>query len=109
MYKEVLDTALVGDAYKLLKILGLAQGITKSDIQPYYYKPLKEMICEVFLSLFDGQMNTHSTDDGYYKLVMATFSIPSKFIKNNPDVEELKNLAHRLMTGGEINNQHATI
>lgn len=104
-----LDTALVWDAYKLLKRLGFAKNISKEEAEKYHYKPLKEVINEVFLSVFDGQLNTHSEDDVYYKLVIAVFSIPSKLFKNNSDLIELVNLGKRLLTGGDINNQAADI
>lgn len=104
-----LDTALVGDAYKLLKSIGLAKGITVQEIQPYYYKPLKEMINEIVLNLLDGQQKTYSEDDTYYKLVMAVVSIPHKVKKDNDDFRELINLGDYVLTGGRINNQSATI
>lgn len=104
-----LDTALVGDAYKLLKMLGIAKGITKQDIKPIYYKPFKEMICEVLLSLFDGQLTTHKETDVYYKLVMSLFKLPSRLKPDNEDFKELVKFGDYLMTGGEINNQSATI
>lgn len=104
-----LDTALVGDIYKLLKTFGLAKNITKQEMEKYYYKPLKEMINEVMLNLFDGQQSTYSPDDTYYKLVMAVMSIPHKLKPDNEDMSELMNLADYLLTGGEINNQRATI
>lgn len=104
-----LDTALVGDAYKLLKITGMAKGITKQEIKPIYYKPLKEMICEVFLNLFDGQRMTHTENDVYYKLVMSLFKLPNRLKPENEDFKELINFGNYLLTGGEINNQKATI
>ena len=104
-----LDTALVGDAYKLLKALGLAKNITKAEIKHLYYKPLKEMINEVAMNLFDGQQMTFDKNDTYYKLVMAVFTIPSKIKKDNPKLIELQSFADYLLTGGTINNQHATI
>lgn len=104
-----LDTALVGDAYKLLKVLGIAKNINKNDIKSLYYKPLKEMISEVALNLFDGQQSTYKKEDTYYKLVMAVMSIPNKLKPNNKNFKELINFANYLLTGGEINNQKATI
>lgn len=104
-----LNTALVGDAYKLLKILGLAKNITKNEVKGLYYKPLKEMINEVALNLFDGQLSTYKKDDVYYKLVMAVMSIPNKLKPDNKDFKELINFADYLLTGGKINNQKSTI
>lgn len=104
-----LDTALVGDAFKILKALGLAKGISRQEVMPYYYKPLKEMINEVVLNLLDGQQKTYSPNDTYYKLVMAVVGIPLKMKKDNKDFVELIKLADYVLTGGEINNQIATI
>lgn len=104
-----LDTALVGDAFKILKALGLAKGISRQEVMPYYYKPLKEMINEVVLNLLDGQQKTYSPNDTYYKLVMAVVGIPLKLKKDNKDFVELIKLADYVLTGGEINNQIATI
>lgn len=104
-----IDTALVGDAFKLLKRLGLAKNISKKEIKPYYYKPLKEMINEVWLNLLDGQINTYERESTYYKLVMAVITIPSKLNPRNESFKELINLGDYVLTGGEINNQQATI
>lgn len=104
-----LDTALVGDAFKILKALGLAKGISRQEVMHYYYKPLKEMINEVVLNLLDGQQKTYSPNDTYYKLVMAVVGIPLKLKKDNKDFVELIKLADYVLTGGEINNQIATI
>ena len=104
-----LDTALVGDAYRLLKSLGLAKNISKQEVRPYYYKPLKDMINEVFLNLLDGQKKTYSRDDTYYKLVMDVVSIPYKIKGDSEDFKELINLGDYILTGGDINNQSATI
>lgn len=104
-----LDTALVGDVYKLLRVFGLARDISRVEMQAYYYKPLKEMINEVALNLFDGQQSTYSKDDTYYKLVMAVMTIPNKLKPDNDDFKELVNFTDYLLTGGSINNQKATI
>lgn len=103
------DTALVGDAYRLLKVLGLAKGIKGKEVRKYYYRPLKDMINEVILNLLDGEQMTYSKDDTYYKLVMAVASIPKKIKKDNEDFNELIKLADYVLTGGEINNQGDTI
>lgn len=104
-----LDTALVGDAYKIIKALGFAKNISRAEIKQYYYKPLKEMINEIWLNLLDGQQSTYDRNSTYYKLVMAVMSIPSKLMPKNDDMKELINLADYILTGGEINNQRATI
>ena len=104
-----IDTALVWDVYKLLKRLGLAKGIKKSDAEQYRYKPLKEVIGEVWLSALDGTVTPHDRDSAYYRLVMTALSAPSKILKNNDDMKKLKGAADNILTGGEINNQHATI
>lgn len=104
-----LDTALVADAYRLLKISGFAKNISKKEILPYYYKPLKEMINEVWLNLLDGQQKTYERNSSYYKLVMSVLSIPSKISPKNNSFKELINLGDYILTGGEINNQQATI
>lgn len=104
-----LDTALVGDAYKLLKMFGFAKGISSKEVQKYYYKPLKEMINEFFLNLLDGQIHTYSRDSTYYKLVMAVLSIPSKLNKSNKSFAELIDFGDYVLTGGEINNQRSDL
>lgn len=104
-----LDTALVWDAYKLLKALGFAKNVSKADAQMYHYKPLKEMINEVLLNLLDGQQKTYSRDSAYYRLVMAAVSAPSEILKNNKDCLELIKLGDYVLTGGDINNQAAVI
>ena len=104
-----LDTALVWDAFKLMKALGLAKNISRAEVQRYRYKPLKEVMNEVFLSLFDGQKKTYSETDVYYKLVISAFSLPSLIIKNNEDAIEFLSFGKRLLTGGKINSQSADI
>lgn len=104
-----LDTALVGDAYRILKSLGFAKNISRAEIKPYYYKSLKEMINEIWLNLLDGQQSTYDRNSTYYKLVMAVMTIPSKLMPKNEDMKELINFADYILTGGEINNQRATI
>ena len=100
-----LDTALVGDAYRLMKVSGLARNISKQEVQPYRYKPLRELINEVFLSVFDGQLHTHEENEVYYKLVLAAFSAPAKLFGDNEDLAELVNFGKRLLTGSPFNNQ----
>ncbi len=107
LYK--LDTMLAYDVYRILKLLGLAKDVSKEEAQQFRYKPLREFINEVFLSIFDGAMIPHERDSAYYKLVMAAFRAPSKILKNNNDMKMLAEAADYVMTGGEINNQHATI
>lgn len=107
LYKA--DTMLTYDAYKLLRLLGLANSVTRAEAEEYHYKPLKEFIDEVMLSIFDGAMNPKAESSAYYKLVMAVFSAPSKIAKGNKDLQLLPAAAHYILTGGEINNQHATI
>lgn len=104
-----LDTALVGDAYRLLKKLGLAKNISRDEIKPYYYISLKEMINEIWLNLLDGQQCTYNRNSTYYKLVMAVMTIPSRLMPKNEDMKELVHFADYILTGGEINNQKATI
>lgn len=104
-----LDTMLAYDVYRKLKFLGLAKGVTKEEAQQFRYKPLKEFINEVFLSVFDGSMNPKERDSAYYKLVMAAMSAVSKFIRNDNVVKQLEEAVDYILTGGEINNQHATI
>lgn len=104
-----LDTALVGDVYKHLKRLGFMKSVSKQDIKPYYYMPLKDMVNDIWLNLLDGQRHTYARDSVYYKLVMSVFSIPHKLMPKNEDMKELINFGDYLLTGGEINNQEATI
>lgn len=104
-----LNTALTWDVYKLLKRFGLAGNLSKTDAEVYHYKPLKEFIDEVWLSALDGAANPHEKGSAYYNLVMAVAKAPSKIIKSNKDIKELISTVDNILTGGEINNQHATI
>ncbi len=104
-----LDTALVWDVYKLLRFFRLDNGVSKCDAQQYRYKPLKEMIGEFWLSALDGAVNPHPEGSAYYNLVMCALSAPKSILKNNDDMKELANAAHQVLTGGEINNQQATV
>ncbi len=104
-----IDTALVWDAYKLLKRLGLARGVSKADAMQFRYKPLREMIGEVWLSILDGALVPHPRDSAYYRLVMCALSAPSKIMKKNGDMKKLAAAADTILTGGEIDNQHAVI
>lgn len=104
-----LNTALVGDAYRLLRTLGLANGIRKSELKNLYYKSLREMVNEVMLGLFDGARTTYTTDDVYYRLVMAVFTIPQKLLGDKKECLQLIELADYILTGGDIDNQAATI
>lgn len=104
-----LDTMLVWDAFRLLKIFGLAKNISVKAAGEYRYKPLKELIGEVWLSVLDGARYPHKSNSTYYKLVMAAASAPSVILKNNKDMQELINTADYILTGGEIDNQEAII
>lgn len=103
------NTALTKDVYRWLRLLGMAKNISKNDVEKYAYKPIKEFIGEIWLSALDGSLNSYSKDDSYYKIVMAVVSIPSKLMKNNSDMQELISAADYILTGGNINNQSATI
>ncbi|MCC8016654.1 MAG: metallophosphoesterase [Clostridiales bacterium] len=104
-----LNTALVWDVYKRLKLLGAARGISYSQARRYRYKPLKDMIGEIYLSALDGAKHKHGRESTYYKLVMAAVSVLSLFAKGSKNSAELKKAADYILTGGEINNQSALI
>lgn len=104
-----INTCLVWDVYKALKRLGLARNIPKADALQLRYKPLKEVIGEVWLSALDGALTPHERGSAYYNVVCGALSIPSKILKNNADMKELAHAADNIMTGGDINNQYATI
>lgn len=104
-----IDTALVWDVYKLLRSLGLTKGVSKADAMKFRYKPLREMIGEIWLSVLDGTVNPHPRDSAYYRVVMCALSAPSRIVKNNTDLRKLTLAADNILTGGEINNQKARI
>lgn len=104
-----LDTSLVWDAYKLMRFFRVTDGVSKSDADQYRYKPLKEMIGEVWLSTLDGARYPYPAGSAYYNLVMAAMSVPGKILKDNDDMKKLAVAADNILTGGDINNQEATI
>lgn len=104
-----LNTCFVWDVYKMLKRLGLAKNISKSDALEYRYKPLKELIGEIWLSVLDGALVAHERESSYYRVVYGALSVLPMIFKNNDDMKELLNTVDIILTGGEINNQHATI
>lgn len=104
-----LNTCFVWDVYKMLKRLGLAKNISKSDALEYRYKPLKELIGEIWLSVLDGALVPHERESSYYRVVYGALSVLPTVFKNNDDMKELLNAVDIILTGGEINNQHATI
>ena len=104
-----LDTALAYDVYKLMKRLGLAKYIPKSAAERYHYKPLKEFINEVLLSVFDGALDAKERESDYYALVIGVILGLSQLKRDNEFTEKLIEMFDNLLTGGEINNQHATI
>lgn len=103
------DTALVWDAYKLLKAVGLAAGVSRADALEYRYKPLKEMIGEVWLSALDGAARPHPRSGAYYRLVTCALTAPARLCKNNELLQKLEAAADNILTGGAINNQEADI
>ena len=104
-----LNTCFVWDVYKMLKRIGLAKSISKSDALEYRYKPLKELIGEIWLSVLDGALVPHGRESSYYRVVYGALSVLPTVFKNNDDMKELLNAVDIILTGGEINNQHATI
>lgn len=104
-----IDTALVWDVYKLLRALGLAKGVSKADAMQFRYKPLREMIGEVWLSILDGALHPHTRDSAYYRVVMCAMRAPSRIMKNSSELRELTIAADNILTGGEIDNQFAII
>ena len=77
-----IDTALVWDAYKFLKAMHLQGNVTRAQALEYRYKPLREMIAEIWLSALDGSVNIHPKGSAYYNLVMAAVSAPSKTVRS---------------------------
>lgn len=104
-----LDTMKTYDAYKLLKMLGFAKGVEKEDAKEFKDKPLKEFVDEVWLSALDGAMNPKSRNSTYYRLVLSVASVPSKIKKDSENAKKLIAAADYVLTGGDINNQSATI
>lgn len=104
-----IDTALVWDAYRFLKSMHLQGNVTRAQALEYRYKPLREMIAEVWLSALDGSVNIHPKGSAYYNLVMAAVSAPSKTVKGNSDLRQLISAADNILTGGSYNNQHDVI
>lgn len=104
-----IDTALVWDAYKLLRSLGLCRGVLRAQAEQFHYKPLREMIGEVWLSLLDGAADPHPPESAYYRLVMCALGAPSRLLKNNADLKALAQAGDNILTGGEINNQRAVL
>lgn len=104
-----LDTMKTYDAYKLLKMLGFAKGVEKEDAKEFKDKPLKEFVDEVWLSALDGAMNPKERNSTYYRLVLSVASVPSKIKKDSENAKRLIEAADYVLTGGDINNQSATI
>ncbi len=104
-----IDTALVWDAYKFLKAMHLQGNVTRAQALEYRYKPLREMIAEVWLSALDGSVSIHPKGSAYYNLAMAAVSAPSKTVKGNSDLRQLISAADNILTGGNYNNQHDVI
>lgn len=104
-----LDTALAYDVYKLMRSFGLAKYIPKSAAERYHYKPLKEFINEVLLSVFDGALDQKERDSDYYALVIGVILGLSTLKKDAELTKKLMEMFDNILTGGEINNQHATI
>ncbi|MCH5316742.1 MAG: metallophosphoesterase [Eubacterium sp.] len=104
-----LDTMLAYDVYKLLKAFGLAKYVPKAAVQRYHYKPLKDFIDEIFLSVLDGALDTTEKGSDYYELVVGVIRGLSSLKRDADFTEELIKAFDNALTGGEINNQHATI
>ena len=104
-----LNTMLAYDVYKLLRSFGLAKYIPKSAAERYHYKPLKEFINEILLSVFDGVLDPKERESDYYALVIGVILGLSQLKKDAEFTKKLISMFDNLLTGGEINNQHATI
>ena len=104
-----LDNMKTYEAYKLLKVLGFAKGVEKEDAKEFKDKPLKEFVDEVWLSVLDGAMHPKDRNSTYYRLVLSVAAVPSKIMKNNRNMKKLIEAADYALTGGDINNQSATI
>lgn len=104
-----LDNMKTYEAYKLLKLLGFAKGVEKEDAKEFKDKPLKEFVNEVWLSVLDGAMNPKDKNSTYYRLVLSVASVPSKIRKDSKNAKKLIAAADYALTGGDINNQSATI
>ncbi len=72
-------------------------------------KPLKEFVNEVWLSVLDGAMHPKDKNSTYYRLVLSVASVPSKIRKDSKNAKKLIAAADYALTGGDINNQSATI
>ena len=104
-----LNTMLDYDVYKILRSFGLAKYVPKSAAQRYHYKPLKEFMGEVFLSALDGALDPKEKGSDYYELVMGVIIGISRLKNDEKLTKKLIAMFDNLLTGGEINNQHATI
>ncbi len=104
-----LNTMLTWDLYKWLYRLGFLNKSIKDSAQKYHYKSVRDFIDEIWLSALDGSITTYDKDSDYYKLVMAVCSIPSKIFRDSDTADNIIEAADYILTGGDINNQHATI
>ena len=75
----------------------------------FRYKPLREMIGEIWLSILDGARTPHSRNSAYYRVVMCAMRAPSRLFKKNEDLKKLTLAADHILTGGGVNNQNAVI
>lgn len=106
---QKLDHIKTYEAYKLLKLLGFAKGVSKEDAKEFCEKPLKEFIFEIWLSVLDGARFPRDKSSTYYRFVMSVAAAPSKVFKNSKNMKKLTKAADYALTGGDIDNQHATI
>ncbi len=104
-----LNTMLTWDLYKLLLHLGLITKKVKESAEAYHYKSVRDFIDEMWIAALDGSVVTHDRESNYYKLVMAVYSVPSKMFKDSDIADQIIEAADYILTGGDINNQHATI
>ena len=81
----------------------------KEDAKEFKDKPLKDFVDEVWLSVLDGALNPKDRNSTYYRLVLSVASVPSKLKKNSKNAKKLIKAADYALTGGDINNQSATI
>ena len=104
-----LNTATAYEFYMYLKAFGLADSISKESALKFRDKPVKEFINEVFLSVFDGTLHPQERGGDYYRLVMSVVLTLAGLKKDEEFSDKLLLAFDNILTGGEINNQHATI
>ena len=104
-----LNTATAYELYKFLKFFGLAGKVPKSCALKFRDKLVKEFIDEVFLSVLDGSLHPKDRDGDYYRLVMSVVLTLVGLKKDEKMTDKVFEAFDNILTGGQINNQHAII